>query len=176
LVLLFWFCFFGSAFLVLLFGVLFFVPDAESFVLLPLRRPGNGILHRGATVPVCTKRLRPVIGRSLRIRFTTCYTARFRHGYPSGSYASPPNGGMPSATTGGASAPSFCPGCSEVIFMAPLPAPVFHPHRLAMAFLKPLLSSSLHLFLYDCHYSQRIFNCQDFLCWKPRQIMIFCLQ
>ena len=135
-VLLFWFCF---------FGVLFFVPDAESFVLLPLRRPGNGILHRGATVPVCTKRLRPVIGRSLRIRFTTCYTARFRHGYPSGSYASPPNGGMPSATTGGASAPSFCPGCSEVIFAVRLLAPVSHPHRLAGAFPGQLLSSSWHL-------------------------------
>ena len=93
---------------------------------------------------------------------------------------SPDNGGTPSGTTHEAFRTSFrlpfCPGCSEVIFMAPLPAPVFHPHRLAMAFLKPLLSSSLHLFLYDCHYSQRIFNCQDFLCWKPRQIMIFCLQ
>ena len=30
----------------------------------------------------------------------------------------------------------FCPACSEVIFPVPLLAPVFHPHRLAVAFLE----------------------------------------
>ena len=31
--------------------------------------------------------------------------------------------------------PDFCPACSEVIFPVPLLAPVFHPHRLAAAFV-----------------------------------------
>ena len=48
-----------------------------------------------------TKRLRPVIGRSLRIRFTTCYTALSCMEAHAEVMRLPSNGGMPSAATGG---------------------------------------------------------------------------
>lgn len=56
------------------------------------------------------------------------------------------NGGIPVKTTHyRLISRHFCPDCSEVIFLIFLLAPTSHHRRLALPFLKKVLSSSPHL-------------------------------
>ena len=85
------------------------------------------------------------------------------------------NGGIPFRATGTGPSLSFCPDCSEVIFVVTLLVPVLHPHRLAETFLRQLLSSSPHFSLFVI-ISLPIFNCQELSCQQIKQSCRCCLQ
>ena len=78
------------------------------------------------------------------------------------------NGGTPFRATGTGHCLSFCPDCSEVIFIVSLLVPVLHPHRLAETFLRQLLSSSPHFSLFVI-ISLPIFSCQELSCQQIQQ-------
>ena len=113
---------------------------------------------------ITVKKLRPVKGRSSSLRFTTCYIVpgmargipapvRFQNGiravgilsswmirfpvtWECRAKATCRDAGVLRLPCGQPPPSGFCPACSEVIFPVPLLAPVFHPHRLAVAFLE----------------------------------------